>query len=154
MPENPGALVYGTILVAALMSAETAKADTYVETVAAVLVVLVVYWLALAYADFTGERVKHAEHFHFADFARQAVRQLPVLYGAIVPLVAILICWLAGATVTTAIDIAIWAAAAMVVAIEVVIGIQSDLRGADLVRQTTVGVILGLGITALRVLLH
>lgn len=154
MPTNPGGLVYGTILVAALLSAESAKSETYLKTVLSVVIVLIIYWLALAYSDFTGERVEHGEKFHYADFAAQATRQLSVLYGASVPLLAIVVCWVAGATLYTAVNVAIWTSVGIIILIEVILGIRTDLKGFDLARQISVGVILGLGVTALRVLLH
>src|ERR1035441_8833725 len=46
MPTNPGRLVYGTIAVGALLAAESARQETYVETVFAVAITLLLYWLA------------------------------------------------------------------------------------------------------------
>jgi hypothetical protein len=50
--------------------------------------------------------------------------------------------------------IASWSAAAIIAATELILGVRSHLDGADLVVQTTVGVLFGLGVVALRVLLH
>jgi len=58
VPANPAGLIYGTIAVAALLAAESARRETYVETVGAVLITLLLYWLAHSYAGFTGERVR------------------------------------------------------------------------------------------------
>src|SRR6185437_12136036 len=58
MPDNSAGLVYGTILVATLLSAESAVQGTYAKTVLGVIVALVTYWLALAYARFTGKRLE------------------------------------------------------------------------------------------------
>ena len=44
MPTNPGRLVYGTIAVGALLAAESARQETYVETVFAVAITLLLYW--------------------------------------------------------------------------------------------------------------
>jgi len=77
-----------------------------------------------------------------------------VLLGAAVPLLAILICWAAGAALSTAVSIGISTTVVIVIATEVVIGLRAELTGRDLVRQTAVGVVLALLVIALRVLLH
>jgi hypothetical protein len=61
MPDNAAGLVYGTILVATLLSAESAVKATYAKTAAGVLIALSTYWLALAYARFTGDRLNKGE---------------------------------------------------------------------------------------------
>jgi hypothetical protein len=151
---NAGGLVYGTILVATLLSAESARQETYAKTVGAVAITLLAYWLTIAYSEFAGERLERGERFEYGGFARTAVHELTFLYGAAVPLVVLLVCWAAGAALTTAVSAAIWFAAAAIVAIEVVIGIRTELTGRELIRQTVVGAVLGLLVVAVRVLLH
>lgn len=154
LSSNPGALVYGTILVATLLAAESPRRETYVNTLAAVVIALLIYWLSIAYSEVTGERIRHEEPFSVAAFRSAAVHERPVMYGAIGPLLVLVVCWAAGAELGTAVEIAIWAAAAIIVATEVAIGIRADLTGRQLVIQTGMGVILGLSAEALRVLLH
>ncbi len=154
MPANPAGLIYGTIAVAALLAAESARRETYVETVGAVLITLLLYWLAHSYAGFTGERVRAGEPFTYRGLLRTATHELAVLLGAAVPLLAILICWAAGAALSTAVSIGISTTVVIVIATEVVIGLRAELTGRDLVRQTAVGVVLALLVVALRVLLH
>jgi len=154
MPVNPGGLVYGTILVATLLAAESAKRETYAKTVAAVVVALLVYWLAISYAAFTGERAERGEPFAYSALWRTASHELAVLYGASVPLLVLLVFWVAGVTLSAAVSAAIWTAAAMIVATEVVIGVRAELEGRELIVQTGFGVVLGLLVIALRVLLH
>jgi len=152
--DNPGGLVYGTILVAALLAAESATRETYPRTVGAVALALALYWLALAYADFTGERARSGRHFTVAGYLRALEHATPVLYGALGPLVALLVCWAAGATLSSAVAIAVWTAAAIIAATEVLIGLRSRLTGRELVVQTAVGVALGVLVVLLRALLH
>ncbi len=154
MPTNPGGLVYGTILVATLLAAEPPRRETYVRTVGAVCVALIVYWLAASYAEFTGERVRDEQPFKPAAFLRAAVHELAVIYGALGPLLAVLVCWAAGAQLHTAVTVAVWTAVAIIIATEVGIGIRADLTGRQLVIQTGMGVLLGLLVVAVRVLLH
>jgi hypothetical protein len=154
MPVNVGGLVYGTILVATLLSAESARQETYVKTVAAVAVALLAYWLTVSYSEFAGDRLERGERFEYAAFGRAAVRELALLYGAAVPMLVLLVFWLAGAALTTAVSGAIWCAAAAIVAIEVLSGVRAELTGRELARQSAVGAVLGLLIITLRVLLH
>jgi hypothetical protein len=154
MPDNPGGLVYGTILVATLLAAESAKSETYGETVGAAAIALAIYWLANAYAVFTGERARTSEHFTARGYLNALVHEVTVLVGALGPLIVVLLCWAAGASLSTATLIAVYVAGAIIVATEVALGIRSHLDGRELVVQTAFGVLLGIAIVALRVLLH
>jgi hypothetical protein len=154
MPANPGGLVYGTILVATLLAAESPKRETYVKTVAAVAVALIVYWLSITYAELTGERIRDDEPFKPAAFVQAAGQQLPVVYGALGPLLVLVVCWAVGVGLPDGVSVAIWTSVAMIIAIEVVLGVRAELTGRQLVVQTSMGVLLGLLVVALRVLLH
>jgi hypothetical protein len=153
--ENPGGYVYGTILVATLLAAERATHDSYARVAERVAVALVLYWLAVSYAEYVGHRAQGAgEHFSPRGFMRLAVHELALLTGALGPLLAVLGCWAAGARLETGISIAVWSAAAVILATEVALGVRSHLDGIDLVVQTAFGVLFGLLVIAMRVLLH
>ena len=70
------------------------------------------------------------------------------------PFLVLMICWAFGASLYTAVTTAIWTSAAMVVAIEVLIGLRAELTGRQLVLQSAFGAFLGLLIIALRIVLH
>src|ERR1700730_4181454 len=148
MPTNPGGLVYGTIAVAALLSAETARRESYAKSVAAVAITLLLYWLALSYAEFTGQRLEKSEAVRIARPAPAMARGLSVLIGAAIPLVVLLVWWAAGAQLATAINAAIWTSALTILLIEVLSGLRAQLSGRDLVLQTALGAVLGLLVTA------
>jgi hypothetical protein len=154
MPANPGGLVYGTILVATLLAAESPNRETYLKTVTAVVIALIVYWLSITYAELTGERIREDEPFKPAAFARAAAQELPVIFGALGPLLALVVCWVAGVGLQTGVTVSVWTSVAMIVATEVVLGVRAELTGKQLVVQTGMGVLLGLLVVALRVLLH
>lgn len=153
-PANPGGLVYGTILVATLLAAESPRRETYLRTIGAVVVALALYWLANAYATYTGDRMRRSDPFAFAGFARAARHEVTVVVGALAPLLAVLVCWAAGASLSTAVSIGIWTAVAMIVATEVLLGLRAELEGREMIIQTGIGLALGLLVIALRVLLH
>jgi hypothetical protein len=154
MSPSPAGLVYGTIAVGALLSAESTRQETYLRSFIAVVITLALYWMAYTYAEFTGRRLQLGESFTFAALARAGLREISVLIGAAVPLIVLLIFWAAGARLSTAVGAAIWTSAAMIVIIEFVIGRRANLSGRELVAQTAFGAFLGLLVLVLRIVLH
>jgi hypothetical protein len=154
LPTNPGGLVYGTILIAALLSAESAKVETYVETLAGVALTEIIYWLALSYSEFAGHRVDEGQPFTIKGFWRSARHELAVSEGALVPLLVLIGCWIADVKLHNGIRLAIWASAGVIVAAEVVIGIRADQHGRELAVSAALGVVFGLLVISLRLILH
>jgi hypothetical protein len=154
MPFNPGALVYGTIAVGALLAAESARRETYPKTLAAVGVTLLLYWLAHSYAEFTGHRLETNEPMKIEDLGRSALAELSVLIGAAVPLIELAVFWVAGVSLEDAVRWSIYSSAAIIMVIELVAGLRADLSGRQLLGQTLFGAVLGLMIIALRVILR
>jgi hypothetical protein len=154
VPENSGGYVYGTILVATLLAAESPGRETYGETAGAVAVALVIYWLAIAYAEYVGHRAGDGEHFEVGGLAAAARHELPVMVGAVGPLVALLACRVAGASLHLGVTVAVWAAVGIIIVTELVLGIRSRLDGVDLVVQTGFGMVVGIAVIGLRLLLH
>ena len=154
MRADAGGLVYGTIVVATLLAAESARSETYGKTIGAVVLAMLTYWLAVAYSHYSGERLEQEEGFKPAAFARVAIGELTLLLGALPPLLAVLIVWATGGSLTVAVRVGVWVAAASIVAAELVTGVRADLHGRALLRQTLVGAVFGLLIIAVRLLLH
>ncbi|MBV9838995.1 MAG: hypothetical protein JO156_12815 [Solirubrobacterales bacterium] len=154
MPANPAGVVYGTIAVGALLAAESARSETYQETIAAVAITLILYWLAHSYSELTARRLDRGERLTVAALTETMVDELGVLAGAVVPLLAVLACWVASAGLTTAVSVAVWTSAGMILVIELVIGVRAELGPRDLAAQTALGTLLGLLVLALRLVLH
>jgi hypothetical protein len=154
MPASLAGLIYGTISVAALLAAESARTETYLRTVGSVGILMILYWIAHSYAEYTEERVEDHKAFTLAGLILMATRELTVLIGAAVPFSVLLVCWASEASLSTAVALASWTSAAIVIATEIVLGLRAELRDKELVAQTAVGVLLGLMIVAVRVLLH
>jgi hypothetical protein len=154
MPDNAAGLVYGTILVATLLSAESAVRETYAKTVVGVLVALVTYWLALAYARFTGERLEEGTGATLGGLASAAAHELTVFYGAAVPFVALIVFWIGGASLNTAVIGSVYVADAAIIGAEILIGVRAKLTGWALVGQAAIGAVLGVLVLGLRLLLH
>jgi hypothetical protein len=152
--DNPARFVYGTIVTGALLAAEGAHPVDYQTTVASVAVALTVYWLAHTYADLVAERLLTATRLTLKGAGRSALSELPILTGAAVPLGVVVILWIVGASLTTAISWATYSCAGMMVLVEIIAGLGSGLRGWALVGQMAFGVVLGLFVVALKILLH
>jgi hypothetical protein len=148
------AAVYGTISVGALLAAESAHQETYPDTVIAVVLTLLLYVFAHTYAEYTGERLRESEPLRFQEFRRTALKEAWLLPGAGVPLLALLICWVIGTSLSTAVNAAVWTSAGMVLVLEITAGVRAGESGRDLAVDTAVGALLGLLVIALRYVLH
>jgi hypothetical protein len=152
--ENPGDAIYGAIAVGALLAAETPRRETYAKTVAAVIITLLLYWLAHSYADQAGERLRSGARLTARGLLATMLRELPILIGAAIPLATLLICWIAGTGLSAAVLAAVWTSAGIVLAIELAAGLRGRLRGRQLLSQAFVGALLGSLIILLRGVLH
>jgi hypothetical protein len=152
--ENPAGAVYGTITVGALLAAESGLHDTYPETVGSVVVALVIYWLAHSYANLLGGRLAARRHLTARGLALALVRDWALLRGAGVPLLALLAAWAVGASQGAAVTAALWTCAVSLVAFELLAGLRTRARPAELALELCVGATMGLGVITLRVITH
>lgn len=151
---NPGAAVYGLITVGALLAAESAQRQTYAETVEGVLVALLILWIAHSYSEFTARRLEDGVKLKLSDLAKTMGRQLSILSGAAVPLATVIVWWIAGGRLTTAITAAVWTAGGMILVVESVAAFGAHLEGKELAGQIVLGLVLGLLVAALNFVLH
>lgn len=154
MRSNPAGAVYGTIAVGALLAAESATRETYAETVGAVAITLVLYWLAHSYAQFTGTRLKRSKPLALSALTSSLAHELAILAGAAIPLIPLIGWWIAGGKLADAVTAAIWTSAGLIVLIELVAGIRAELSGRELLRQTGFGTLMGVLVIALKLVLH
>jgi len=82
------------------------------------------------------------------------LHELPLLAGAALPLLVVVIAWAVGSDLDIALVAALWIDAATIVAVEFVAGIRAELSGQELLRQVLVGGALGVLILLLRLALH
>lgn len=154
MFDNPGIAVYGAIAVAALLAAESPVRETYLKTVAAVVITLLLYWAAHAYADLVGERLESGRRLSIGVISRALAHNVSMLTGAAIPLIPLLLWWVTGGSLSGAVLAAEWTAAGMIVVIELVAGIRGKLTGGELAWQVALGAVLGVMVMLLRVILH
>jgi hypothetical protein len=151
---NPGGAVYGTITVGALLAAETGQRETYAETIAAVLIALLLYWLAHAYSALTGERLAESTKLTPAALGHELLAELSMLGGAAVPLVTVLIAGIAGVGLSTALTLGVITAALAIVGVELLAAARAELSGRELVTQVAVGTLFGCLVFTLKAVLH
>jgi hypothetical protein len=151
---NPGSAIYGTIAVGALLAAESVRRETYGKNIEAVVITLLIYWLAHAYADLAAVRLRSGARLTIGGLGKTMLHELPLLAGATIPLAILLICWAAGTRLSAAVIAALWTSAAIVVTIELSAGIRGRLGARQFLAQVLVGAVLGSLVIFLKVVLH
>lgn len=154
---NPGGIVYGVLAVATVIAAESTRQESFPKLLFASLVTLVLYWLAHAYAHHWGSHLQHLQRpgeWSFAEIGRSAVHEASILLGAVVPVAALLLTWLAGGSRESAVTAVLWAAGVELVVLELAAGMARHSRIRDLAVQVSMGLTMGLGLLAVRVMLH
>jgi hypothetical protein len=154
MLRNPGAVVYGMIAVGSILAAESTGRESYAATVGAVVIALLAYSIAHAYAEFAQDRLERKEPLSLDGLGRNLVRGLMIDVGAAIPLLVLLVCWITGAALNGAVTAAIWTSAGMIVLVELVAGLRAELSGRALILQTAIGALFGVFVIGLKLVLH
>jgi hypothetical protein len=152
--ENPAGLVYGTIAVGAVLAAESTRHDTFPDTVTATVLILVLYWVAHAYAQLTGDRLRRRQELTAGGLWRSLVQEGAIVKGALAPIAVLLVLWAADVSLNTAVTAAVWTSAVLIALIEMAASFRSRISGTQRVAQILLGTLLGGGVLAVRALLH
>jgi hypothetical protein len=152
--DNAGGAVYGTVMIGILFAAEDVPSVGYPDAVGAAVIVLALYWLTSLYTYTLGMRLRSGEPLSANVFWRSCLHELPIVEGALLPLLALLAAWAAGASVTTGVGIATWTTAVSIVILEFAAGWRSGLGLGRLLLQAGGGAAIGFGIVGLKLLLH
>lgn len=155
VPEtNPAGVVYGIILIGALLAAESGLRETYPETVGSAAITVTLYWFAHAYADVLGLRLSEHRRPGAHELWLAFVEDWAIARGAGMPLLAMLVTWAVGGAQSTAVTVGVWTAVAGLIGFELAAGLRSRAKRFELALEVAVGVAMGLGILALRAVLH
>jgi hypothetical protein len=152
--QNPSGTVYGVILIGALLAAEEGLHESYLDMVTSALIATAVYWLAHAYATGLGRRLALHEQLTPRVLWRALAHDWALVRGASIPLLVLLFAWASGSAQSTAVSVAVWTAVASIVAFELIAGLRSRATPAELALEVGVGALIGLGILALKIVLH
>jgi VIT1/CCC1 family predicted Fe2+/Mn2+ transporter len=142
------------IVIGALLAAESRLHETYIDTVGSALIATGLYWLAHAYAGVLGRRLDAEEQLSARALGRALAHDWALVRGASIPLLVLVLAWAAGAHQADAVTAALWSAVASLVAFELVAGLRSKASPAELALEVCVGLTMGLGILALKIVLH
>lgn len=155
MPEeNPSGVVYGMIVIGALLAAESDRHETYLDTLASAVIAAALYWLAHAYAGVLGQRLAQQERLTAGSLGRALAHDWAIVRGAALPLAVIAIAWAAGATQQTAVTGALWSTIVSLVAFELIAGIRARASPRELALEGAVGAAMGVAVLALKIILH
>jgi hypothetical protein len=152
--ENPAGVIYGIIVIGALLAAESGQHESYLDTVASAAVATALYWFAHAYAEQLGRRLATHERLNAGALLRALAHDWALVRGAAVPLAVLAIAWVAGAAQQTAVTAALWSAAASLVAFELIAGVRARASARELALEGCVGAGMGIAILALKIILH
>jgi hypothetical protein len=147
-------VVYGIIVIGALLAAESGRHETYLDTIASTLLAAALYWVAHAYASVLGRRLELQERLSAATLMRALAHDWAIMRGAALPLLALVLAWIAGAALATAVTAALWSAIASLIAFELFAGIRSRATPSELVLEVGVGGAMGVAILLLKIILH
>jgi hypothetical protein len=151
---NPAGVVYGIILIGALLAAESGEHDSFLDMFISAVIAAALYWVAHAYAELLGERVTAGERLTAAGLGRALVHDWTIVRGAAVPLAVLAISWAAGASQQTGATAAMWSAIATLVAFELIAGLRAHSSGRELALNAGVGASMGIAILALKIVLR
>jgi len=147
--------IYGAIITAAIIAAVGGHLPTLALAVS-VLVTLVVYWVAEEYAELLGEQVTGGRLPTWRYIRAALAHTWPMVSASYLPLLALVLARLAGASASTAANYGLVAAVLLLTFHGWSAGRASRLRGGPLAGVTSVAAALGLVMVLLKdlVLIH
>ena len=155
VPErNPGGTVYGALIVAALLAAEGGRHETYAGTVAAAVIATMLSWLAHSYAVVLGDRLEGGKRIGGFELVRALMRERALLRGTVIPMAVLLVFWAAGRSQTAGVSAAIWSVIVSLFLYEMIAAVRSKATPREFALDVCVGLTLGIGILALKIVLH
>jgi hypothetical protein len=152
--ENPSGVVYGVILIGALLAAESGRHEGYPDAIGSAVLAIALYWLAHAYASVLGQRLSSGARLSAGALARALAHDWALVRGAGIPLIALGAAWAAGADREAGVTAALWSAIGSLLVFELVAGVRSRATAVELVLDASVGAAMGMAILALKIILH
>jgi hypothetical protein len=148
---NTAAAIYGTVVTAALIAGDSIESTDTALIVGTVVIVVPLYWLAHAYAEFLAQGI----HEDTAPKVVATLRQeLGIIWSAVPLLGIILVLRGAGVGENAAINVALWLAVVELVVVAIVAARHNHLRGLALAAAVVVSALFGVVIVILKAVLH
>ena len=147
-------VVYGLIAVGSLMAAESGRHESYFDAFASAVFATLLFWLAHAYADLLGRRLETGERLTLRALGRELVHDWAIVRGGAIPLLALVIAWLAGASQEGCVTAALRTAVVAIVVFELLADLRAKSTLGELLLKGAVGVTMGLAILAVKGILR
>ncbi len=151
---NPSEAVLGLIVIGSLLAAESASHESYLEAFGSAAVAAALYWVAHSYSNALGLRLTTRRRLTAGLLLRALWQDAALIRGAAIPLLALTVAAIAGASPGAAVNAAVWSAAIALVVIELLAGLRADASAAELALETAVGAAMGIAILSLKIILH
>ena len=147
--------IYGAIITAAIIASNGGKLST-IALVIAVVVTLLVYWVAEEYAEVLGEQAEGGHLPTWATVRGMLAGTWPMVTASYAPLLALVLARLAGASALTGANIGLAVAIVLLAIHGWSASRAARLRGRQLVLSTSVAAALGIMMILLKdlVLIH
>jgi hypothetical protein len=147
--------IYGAIITAAILDTSGDHMPTD-ALIIAVVVTLVVYWLAEEYAELLGEHVEGGHLPAWSDIRAGLVSTWPMVSASFVPLLVLVLARVAGASALVSANVGLAAAVVLLTVYAWSASRAAQLRGRQLLAVTSVAAAFGLVMIGLKdlVLLH
>jgi hypothetical protein len=147
--------IYGTIITAAIIEAVGPSRPTLPLGIA-VLVTLVVYWLAEEYAEVLGQQTETGRLPRWHEVSHRLAARWSMVSASFIPLIVLTVVRLAGASPAVAANVALAAAVLLLMAYVLAAGRAAELRAWQQVTVTGIAAVAGLTMIVLKnlVLLH
>ena len=137
--EDASGSIYGTIVVAGTIVGAAEATHSILEIAETVIVTLVIYWVAHAYAEARGHAIPAASVW--VEAGHELIAESTMITACILPVAALLVASALGADFEVATSIALWFAVAALFAWGLVAAHRTQLSGT---RQLLSGVVFGL----------
>ena len=147
--------IYGAIITAAILDTAGGHVSTTVLVIS-VVVTLLVYWIAEEYAEVLGEHTTGGRLPSRAHIRSSLVSSWPMVSASYLPLLAVVLATVAGASELTAANVGLVVAIVLLTVHGWLAGRAAQLRGRKLVMVTSIAAGLGLVMILLKdlVLIH
>jgi hypothetical protein len=153
LESNPSGVIFGTITVGAVLAGENAKGETIGTSIEGSVLVVGLFWLVHAWSDDTGERIAGRRRLQWRPFALALEHQASILRSILLPVAALVIAGLAGASDATALWVGTITCAVALVLIELVSALRNRLPAREVVIDSGAGAVFGCALLVLHFLI-
>jgi hypothetical protein len=150
--EHAAGVVYGIITVGAVIAIEGSNNLPVWHDIGATVIVLVIYWIAHAYATIMGDLYRTKERWSWLHVATTLRHEQAILRGASIPIVAMMAAALLGDREAMVTWVGLIVMIILLMAFQVVAGQRAGMRGLALGGQLLVGVFFGVLLVIVRTL--